>query len=253
MTKIKTATVALGAAVAAGALAYGVPVIASAASATPTPPATTSGPAAATPEQRAAHATAEAEVTGADADTIKAAVLAKLGTGRSVDRISKEDAAESTGAAYEVHARKADGGHVEVLLDKAFAVTAVKDRPAPGMRGRGGPHGNEKEVTGADADKVKAAVVAKLPGATVEHVSTEDAAEGTGAAFEAHVTKADGTHARVLLSATFVVTAVDAAPAGGRGGPGGHGGPGGRHGGPPPATTGGTAPSTAGSSYSGTA
>lgn len=245
MKRIKTATVALGAAAAAGALAYGVPAIASAAGATPTPSAGAGGTTA-TPEQRAAHASAEAEVTGDNAAKIKAAVLDKLGAGSAVDRIAAEDPAEGTGAAYEAHASKADGSRVDVLLDKDFHVTAVNAGRGPG--GPGGHHGNETAVTGPDADKVKTAVLAKLPGATVDHVSTEDAAENTGAAFEAQVTKSDGTHARVLLDSTFSVTAVDTAPAGGPGGFGGHRG--GHRGGPP---AGSTAPSTTGSSYSGNA
>jgi len=236
MKKIKTATVALGAAAAAGALAYGIPAIASAASSSPNP-TPSSGSSTATPEQRSQHAGAEAEVTGTDADKIKAAVTAKLGAGSTVHRISAEDAAEGTGAAYEAHAAKADGSRVEVLLDKSFVVTAVKADAHRG--GPGGRHGgHEAEVIGANADKVKAAVLAKLPGATVEHVSAEDPAEGTGAVYEAHVIKVDGTHARVLLSGDFAVTAVDTAPAGGPRG--------GHHGGPPAGGSSST-PSTSGS------
>ncbi len=81
--------------------------------------------------------------------------------------------------------------------------------------------GAEKELTGSTADKVKAAVLAKLPGATVHRMSMEDSREGTGAAYEAHVTKADGTDVEVLLDKSFKVTAVNAGH--GRGGFGHHG------------------------------
>lgn len=42
--------------------------------------------------------------------------------GGTVRCASTEDSAKSTGAACEVHAVKADGSHVKVLLDSSFAV-----------------------------------------------------------------------------------------------------------------------------------
>ncbi len=83
----------------------------------------------------------------------------------------------------------------------------------------GGPQQGQRvpqeQVTGAVADKVKAAVLAKLPGATVLRV------EKDAAGYHAHVTKADGTPARVMLDADFNVTAVAEGGPAGRGGPGG--------------------------------
>jgi len=58
-------------------------------------------------------------------------------------------------------------------------------------------------LTGATADSVKAAVLAKYPGATVD--SMEKETHGTSI-YEAHITKADGTRAHVLLDSSFVVT-----------------------------------------------
>ncbi|MGN6330536.1 MAG: hypothetical protein ACTHOD_02660, partial [Motilibacteraceae bacterium] len=58
-------------------------------------------------------------------------------------------------------------------------------RPGPG-----GPHGTETALTGDLAAKVKAAALAKVPGATVDRVETD----ADGAAYEAHLTKADGSH-----------------------------------------------------------
>lgn len=71
--------------------------------------------------------------------------------------------------------------------------------------------GNETELTGDTATKVKAAVLAAYTGATVDRMETE----GDGsAAYEAHITKTDGTHATVKLDANFTVTET--------GGNGGH-------------------------------
>ncbi len=89
-------------------------------------------------------------------------------------------------------------------------------------------------LTGATADSVKAAVLAKYPGATVD--SMEKETHGTSI-YEAHITKADGTKAHVLLNSSFAVTGEHAAPtkgsssdqAGNRG-RGGHGKHGGKHG-----------------------
>ena len=77
------------------------------------------------------------------------------------------------------------------------------------------------QVTGDTAAKIKAAVLAKVPGATIDRV--EQGPDG----YHAHVTKSDGTRATARLNARFAVTSVDT------GGPGGPGGPG--RGGPGPA------------------
>ncbi len=53
--------------------------------------------------------------------------------------MSKEDAAESTGAAYEAHVTKSDGTHVEVLLDKNFKVISTRTAPAWGDHFGGPP------------------------------------------------------------------------------------------------------------------
>ena len=96
---------------------------------------------------------------------------------------------------------------------------------APGHRDRGHHFGAESELTGATAASVKAAVLAKLPGATVGRMSAEDPNEGTRAAYEAHVTKSDGTRVEVLLDKSFKVTAVNADRHGGRFGGHWRGGP----------------------------
>jgi hypothetical protein len=75
------------------------------------------------------------------------------------------------------------------------------------------------------AAKVKAAALAKVPGATV--LETE-AGGPYNSAYHAHIRKADGTQQVVLVNASFEATSVQAERArGGRG----KGGPGGHHGG----------------------
>jgi len=113
----------------------------------------------------------------------------------------------------------------------AIANAAATPSPAPSVSTAAhkapdmGPHlGREQELSGSTAAKVKAAVLAKLPGARVERMSAEDASEGTGAAYEAHVVKSDGTRVEVLLDKSFTVKSVNADR--GFGGRGRHGSPG---------------------------
>ncbi|MFH5877774.1 PepSY domain-containing protein [Arthrobacter sp. NA-172] len=111
-------------------------------------------------------------------------------------------------AAYEAHITKTDGTHTTVKLDANYTITATE---AGGQGGHG--HGNETALTGDAATKVKAAVLAANAGATVENMTTE----GDGsAAYEAHITKTDGTHTTVKLDANYTITATEA------GGQGGH-------------------------------
>lgn len=80
---------------------------------------------------------------------------------------------------------------------------------------------DEKTLTGTDADKAKAAALAAVPGGTVYRVETD----GDGAAYEAHMVKADGTEVTVKMDSSFKVTGTEAGHGAGR--HGGHGGPGG--------------------------
>jgi uncharacterized membrane protein YkoI len=155
----------------------------------------------------------ETVLTGSTADSVKAAVLAKL-PGATIQRSSNETDGKSTDA-YEVHATKADGTRVEVLLDSSFAVTAVNaDTHGGGRGGRGHDHGGpgggsgETPLTGSTLDQVKAAVAAYLPGSTLDRASTENDGKSTDA-YEAHVTKADGTRVKVFLDSSFNVTGTE--------------------------------------------
>ena len=67
---------------------------------------------------------------------------------------------------------------------------------------RHGP--DETLLTGSAASKVTAAAKAAVPGATVIRVETDSG----GAAYEAHMQKADGTYVTVTLDSNFKVTAT---------------------------------------------
>ncbi|HEX8304296.1 MAG TPA: hypothetical protein VF612_05420 [Jatrophihabitans sp.] len=80
--------------------------------------------------------------------------------------------------------------------------------------------GDEKAVTADQAAKLKAAALKAVPGGTVYRVETD----GDGDAYEAHMTKADGSPVTVKFDENFAVVKVEEGmgPGGGRG----HGGPG---------------------------
>lgn len=65
---------------------------------------------------------------------------------------------------------------------------------------------DEKALSASDAAKVKAAAESAVPGGTVYRVE----ADGDGSAFEAHMTKADGTEVTVKLDANFKNAKVEA-------------------------------------------
>ena len=67
-------------------------------------------------------------------------------------------------------------------------------------------HGpGETLLTGTTAEKVKAAALAAVPGATIIRVETDSA----GSPYEAHLTKADGTRVTVKIDASFKVTSTE--------------------------------------------
>jgi hypothetical protein len=79
--------------------------------------------------------------------------------------------------------------------------------PDPSKGGHLGANGQrETLLTGDTAAKVKAAALAKVPGATVERVETD---ADHGSPYEAHLRKADGTELEVLVDKSFAVTAVN--------------------------------------------
>lgn len=115
------------------------------------------------------------------------------------------------------------GGVLASTLTASAADSSTNDNNAPGNSfglaqdarpdGHGGPppcgartmRPDEKELTGSDAAKAKAAALEAVPGGTVIRVET-DAGD---AKYEAHMTKADGTMVTVKMDKDFNVTAVE--------------------------------------------
>ncbi|MFP3461215.1 hypothetical protein R5O87_10230 [Arthrobacter globiformis] len=64
----------------------------------------------------------------------------------------------------------------------------------------------EQLLTGSTATRVRNAVLAANPGATVHRIETD----AEGAVYEAHITKADGSRATVKLDGSFNITATEA-------------------------------------------
>lgn len=78
------------------------------------------------------------------------------------------------------------------------APTAPADRGFPMRPG-------ETPLTGTNAAKATAAALKAVPGGTVDRVETD----ADGATYEAHMTKADGTHVTVKLDKSFTVTSIE--------------------------------------------
>jgi hypothetical protein len=83
---------------------------------------------------------------------------------------------------------------------RALGDTTAAQDPASMPNGPG-----ETLLTGDVADRVTAAALDALPGATIIRVETDSA----GSPYEAHVTKADGTQATVKVDESFTVTGVE--------------------------------------------
>ena len=81
------------------------------------------------------------------------------------------------------------------------------DKAKGGHVGQNGA--TEELLTGDTATKVTDAAKAAVPDGTVDRVETD----AEGAAYEAHVTKADGSEVTVKLDASFAVTSIEDGPA----------------------------------------
>ncbi|MEA2441606.1 MAG: hypothetical protein QOH76_3030 [Thermoleophilaceae bacterium] len=79
------------------------------------------------PPQGGVGHTPETPLTGDVAAKVKAAALAKV-PGGTVERVETDS---DHGSPYEAHVRKSDGTELEVLVNKAFAVTAVNTMHHP--------------------------------------------------------------------------------------------------------------------------
>lgn len=69
---------------------------------------------------------------------------------------------------------------------------------------------DEKLLTGTDAEKARAAALAKYPGATVQRVETD-----SDGVYEAHIVTADGSRLIVQMDKSFAVTGTDSHAGGG--------------------------------------
>jgi hypothetical protein len=127
---------------------------------------------------------------------------------RSRARIWIVTAALATGAAVgAAGVANAAGGSSSGSAGGAPSARPAMVNPAMVSHGPG-----ETLLTGTAAAKAKAAALKAVPGATVVRVETDSA----GAAYEAHLRKADGSYVTVKMNSSFTVTATDA----GFGGPG---------------------------------
>jgi len=99
------------------------------------------------------------------------------------------------------------------------AAPGTANAPAPNKQSTP-VRGDEKAVSTDVAAKLKAAALKAVPGGTVYRVETD----GDGDAYEAHMTKADGSMVTVKFDKKYAVTGVEEGMgAGGPGGGHGHG------------------------------
>jgi uncharacterized membrane protein YkoI len=157
-----------------------------------------------TPTASAAAGTAdrpaETALTGDSLAEVKAAVLARY-AGATIDRIETD-----ADGVYEAHITTADGGRATVEVDKSFAVTGTEAGRGRGGHGPGGGGGGagETALTSDSLAKVKAAVLAKYAGATLERIETDN--DGV---YEAHITTAAGDRVTVELDKAYAVTGTE--------------------------------------------
>src|SRR3954467_9555690 len=136
----------------------------------------------------------ETALTGTTAAKVKAAALAKY-PGATIERVETD-----SDGVYETHLTTKAGDEITVQIDKSFTVTGTQTG-GHGRHGEHGGHGNETALTGTTATKVKAAALAKYPGATIERVETD-----SDGGYEAHLTTKAGDEVTVQVDKSFAVT-----------------------------------------------
>jgi len=99
-------------------------------------------------------------------------------------------------------------GTAQAQTDSSTTAASSPTPSSPALADHG-PHTangvTETPLTGDDLTKATEAAKGAVDGATVERAETD----AEGAAFEVHVTKADGSRATVKLDASFNVTSVE--------------------------------------------
>ena len=144
----------------------------------------------------------ETALTGDTAAKVRAAALAEV-PGGTVDRLETDSHGN---AAYEAHMTTSAGNRVTVYVNAQFEVVSMEEGRGGRHGGPGGRRSDETALTGDTAAKVRAAALAEAPGGTVDRVETDG--EGN-AAYEAHMTKADGTRITVYVNKQFNVVEVE--------------------------------------------
>jgi predicted enzyme related to lactoylglutathione lyase len=145
------------------------------------------------------HGMSEELLTGDLATQVTAAAEAAV-PGGTVVRVETD----AQGAAYEAHMTDADGTPVTVTFDEDHNVLATNTDDHGAGHGQG-PGGTEELLTGDLATQVTAAAEAAVPGGTVVRVETD----AQGAAYEAHMTDADGTPVTVTFDEDHNVLATN--------------------------------------------
>ena len=130
---------------------------------------------------------------------------------RDTSRISKAvvAAAVAVGVAagsYGIASAASDSGSSSSSSSIGMAQTIAASSSAHSQQPWGAQRSDETLLTGDAASKVEKAALAKVPNATVVRVETD--ADGN-AAYEAHMTKADGTPVTVYVDKGFEVVGVD--------------------------------------------
>ena len=101
-------------------------------------------------------------------------------------------------------ANAASGAGTSAGAGSAAASTSARSQAPP--QGWGAQRSDETLLTGETKSKVEAAALAKVSGGTVVRVETD--AEGN-AAYEAHMTRADGSPVTVYVNESFDVVSVE--------------------------------------------
>ena len=102
-------------------------------------------------------------------------------------------------------ASAASGNGSSSTSSSAGATTPVATQATP-ARPWGGQRPDETLLTGDTESKVRAAALAKVSGGTIVRVETD--ADGN-AAYEAHMTKSDGTPVTVYVDKSYNVVSVE--------------------------------------------
>ncbi|MDR7083618.1 putative membrane protein YkoI [Arthrobacter ginsengisoli] len=114
---------------------------------------------------------------------------------------------QNVAAGAALTAALAGGGMYLAMAAPDGAATTSTTQSASQQKGSHQANGiTEQLLTGDTAARVEAAAKAAHPGASVVRVETD----AEGAAYEAHIRKADGTSATVKLDVSFNITGTEA-------------------------------------------